>query len=155
MPQFDVATYSSQIFWLCASILFLIVFFKRYFIPRMEDIFQTRYLRVQDEKKKLDNLRMQIESLEKNKLEKIQTAQKTVADLIAQTKKDLEREKNQQIQKIDDEMQANLLEFQNQLKWKMQEVEQVYEKDIQEYVEVIKQKITAGDFYQKEIVSDS
>ena len=155
MPQFDVSNYTSQVFWLIVCLTFLIMFFRRVLIPRMEYIFEMRYLRLHDERKKIEILKGQIQSLRENKLHKIKDAQDEISRLIIQTKKDLEREKEAQIQKIDNEMQANIFEFQNQLKWKIQEAEQYYEHNIHEYADMIQRKMIAGDLYKQNVMEKS
>ncbi|MDR1034528.1 MAG: hypothetical protein LBL32_01155 [Holosporales bacterium] len=48
MPQLDTSYYFSQFFWLCVSLSILIFMFKKYFIPRMDKIFQGREQRIKE-----------------------------------------------------------------------------------------------------------
>jgi len=46
MPQFDVTTFSSQIFWLCISFAIVFVVAWRFALPRLNELKETRQKRV-------------------------------------------------------------------------------------------------------------
>jgi F-type H+-transporting ATPase subunit b len=151
MPQFDASTYSSQIFWLLFCILFLIIFLKKTLLPRIDHIFQTRYYHFYEERKKLKHLQEKISFFKKNKAAKLQKAKEDVNDQIKQVKIALEIERELYLQKIDNDMQAEILEFEIRLHHEMQESQNIQEFYTKEYVGLIQEKILKQDAFQGKI----
>lgn len=149
MPQFDISTYSSQIFWLFFCILFLIFFLKKVLLPRIENIFQTRYYRFSDERKKIMLLQDKIFLLKKNKTEKLEKAQEEVREQIKLLKITLADERELYLEKINNEMQAEILQFQAKLKIKNKETEQVQDVILEEYTTLLKTKLIEPISFKK------
>ena len=146
MPQFDSSTYSSQIFWLLVSLLILIGFLKHILIPKLELIFQLRHFRFQDEQKKINNIKNQIDKIKASQEKAINTAKTDVSNLIQKTRSELEQEKENQIKKINLEIQANIAEFKNQLKWQKQEFAENNKENLAYILNILQNKITKEPF---------
>jgi F-type H+-transporting ATPase subunit b len=58
MPQFDVSTFPSQIFWLVLCVLTLYVVTSRIMLPRLQEIYRERW-------QNTEGLRMEAEELQK------------------------------------------------------------------------------------------
>lgn len=149
MPQFDISTYSSQIFWLSFCILFLIFFLKKVLLPRIENIFQTRYYHFSDERKKITLLQDKIFLLKKNKTEKLEKAEEEVREQIKHLKMTLAAERELYLEKINNEMQAEILQFQARLKINNKETEQVQNVILEEYTTLLKTKLIEPISFKK------
>ena len=65
MPQFDIATYYSQIFWLIVTFGLLYIFVYKFITPKAEEIFNNRQTNIQDNITQADTLTQEIEKLNK------------------------------------------------------------------------------------------
>lgn len=77
MPQFDIATYYSQIFWLIVTFGLLYIFIYKFIIPKAEEIFNNRQTNIQDNITQADILTLEVEKLNKyynEEVEKTNTA---------------------------------------------------------------------------------
>ncbi len=63
MPQFDVAFFPSQIFWLIVSFIFLYLMTSHLILPMLHDIFQERDDAIQHHLDRAERLNKQAESL--------------------------------------------------------------------------------------------
>ncbi|MFV9929389.1 MAG: ATP F0F1 synthase subunit B' [Rickettsia endosymbiont of Haemaphysalis japonica] len=65
MPQFDIATYYSQIFWLIVTFGLLYTFVYKFITPKAEEIFNNRQTNIQDNITQADTLTIEVEKLNK------------------------------------------------------------------------------------------
>ncbi|WP_341787293.1 ATP F0F1 synthase subunit B' [Rickettsia endosymbiont of Cantharis rufa] len=65
MPQFDIATYYSQIFWLIITFGLLYIFVYKFITPKAEEIFNNRQTNIQDNITQADTLTLETEKLNK------------------------------------------------------------------------------------------
>lgn len=65
MPQFDIATYYSQIFWLIITFGLLYIFVYKFITPKAEEIFNNRQTNIQDNITQADTLTLEAEKLNK------------------------------------------------------------------------------------------
>ncbi|AFC73699.1 F0F1 ATP synthase subunit B' [Rickettsia montanensis] len=65
MPQFDIATYYSQIFWLIVTFGLLYIFVYKFITPKAEEIFNNRQTNIQDNIMQADTLTIEVEKLNK------------------------------------------------------------------------------------------
>ncbi|KJW04560.1 MULTISPECIES: ATP F0F1 synthase subunit B' [spotted fever group] len=76
MPQFDIATYYSQIFWLIVTFGLLYIFVYKFITPKAEEIFNNRKTNIQDNITQADTLTIEVEKLNKyynEEIDKINT----------------------------------------------------------------------------------
>ena len=77
MPQFDITTYYSQIFWLIVTFGLLYIFIYKFITPKAEEIFNNRQTNIQDNITQADILALEVEKLNKyynEEVEKTNTA---------------------------------------------------------------------------------
>ena len=74
MPQLDLATYSSQIFWLITCLSVLFVSLKYYFIPRLESSIKNRQRKIEKMLSDAQDMRLESENLNKIYEEEIKKA---------------------------------------------------------------------------------
>ncbi|WP_347939195.1 ATP F0F1 synthase subunit B' [Rickettsia oklahomensis] len=72
MPQFDIATYYSQIFWLIVAFSLLYIFVYKFITPKAEEIFNNRQTNIQDNITQADTLILEAEKLNKYYNEEIE-----------------------------------------------------------------------------------
>ncbi|HJD58521.1 MAG TPA: ATP F0F1 synthase subunit B' [Rickettsia endosymbiont of Ceroptres masudai] len=72
MPQFDIATYYSQIFWLIVTFGLLYIFVYKFITPKAEEIFNNRQTNIQDNITRADTLTQEVEKLNKYYNEEIE-----------------------------------------------------------------------------------
>ncbi|MCZ6902074.1 MAG: ATP F0F1 synthase subunit B' [Rickettsia endosymbiont of Ixodes persulcatus] len=72
MPQFDIATYYSQIFWLIVTFGLLYIFVYKLITPKAEEIFNNRQTNIQDNITQADTLTLEAEKLNKYYNEEIE-----------------------------------------------------------------------------------
>ncbi|WP_032139218.1 F0F1 ATP synthase subunit B family protein [Rickettsia tamurae] len=65
MPQFDIATYYSQIFWLIVTFGLLYIFVYKFITPKAEEIFNNRQTNIQDNIMQAYTLTIEVEKLNK------------------------------------------------------------------------------------------
>ncbi|AEK74065.1 F0F1 ATP synthase subunit B' [Rickettsia conorii subsp. heilongjiangensis] len=76
MPQFDITTYYSQIFWLIVTFGLLYIFVYKFITPKAEEIFNNRKTNIQDNITQADTLTIEVEKLNKyynEEIDKINT----------------------------------------------------------------------------------
>lgn len=101
LPQFDLSTYSSQLFWLIVCLTVLFVFVKRVFAPRLMDILETRERRIQGDLEKAQKMVKSAQEIQHNydsQLEqnRVQARQQRATQLAEFAKKRQERLDRQQ-----------------------------------------------------------
>ncbi|WP_341792511.1 ATP F0F1 synthase subunit B' [Rickettsia endosymbiont of Gonocerus acuteangulatus] len=65
MPQFDINTYYSQIFWLIVTFSLLYIFVYKFIVTKIERVLNNRQSNIQDNIAKADELAFEIEKLNK------------------------------------------------------------------------------------------
>lgn len=82
MPQLDVSTYPSQLFWLIIFFGILYVFMQWFIVPRVSRIFQKRRVLLDEKLEEIDQFRQEIERLEAQVNLLIETTQKEERELL-------------------------------------------------------------------------
>ncbi|BBJ30932.1 F0F1 ATP synthase subunit B' [Rickettsia asiatica] len=92
MPQFDIATYYSQIFWLIVTFGLLYIFVYKFITPKAEEIFNNRQTNIQDNITQADTLTLEAEKLTKYYNEEV-----------AKTNTEIDRLKKEKIDSLESE----------------------------------------------------
>ena len=121
MPQLDISTYTSQLFWLCVSFFTMLFIMSKFIIPKVGDILAQRQRKIDSYLNKAHTTKQQAEAaLEKyhqaladatQKAEK--TLQKTQAELdrlVSDKQNELREELRRQISKQEAEIAAGKAE---------------------------------------------
>jgi F-type H+-transporting ATPase subunit b len=145
MPQFDSSTFSSQIFWLFVTGFALICFVKFVLLPRIEIIFKNRRNFLHEEQESINALENQIENLKVERQREIHLAEQKAHDFLLLIKKDLDVKKKQHIDLLTKEMQEKVASFEESLSKKALAVKEDYKKNVEQYIETIKEKVTYSD----------
>lgn len=103
MPQLDVTTYTSQLFWLLICFSFLYLTLKYQIIPKLEQIRQNRWNHIegaQEEAKLLKNNKKSIEEQCKIAIKKAKNlALETIEETVKKSKSQIENQRTEFIKK--------------------------------------------------------
>jgi F-type H+-transporting ATPase subunit b len=112
MPQFDTTTFSSQIFWLALVFLFLIIYIKYIFSPRLTKIINKREAQILHDLEQADALRREIEDLIRHHENLLRQTKDSAREQIAQTVAQLALRQDTLVLRLEAEIQDNIREFQ-------------------------------------------
>lgn len=104
MAQFDLSTYSSQIFWLLICFATLIGLMLSYFLPRFYKILNNRENKTQKNLEQLESLKTQINNLALKREQELQQVHIHLETLLDDTIKSIEQKYEIQKQQIDEEI---------------------------------------------------
>lgn len=149
MPQFDTAFYISQIFWLLISLSILVVYFKKVLFPKLEDVLQERYLKIEKAQDQIEKLKNQIKELEDLKKFKIDQANFQASVYLAKARFQIIEESDKKLKNLDQDIQEKINSFSQALHDQIQEAESLYHASSDEYAKILQKKITPleGDHY--------
>ena len=90
MPQFDVSTFSSQVFWLLFVFSILFLFFSKYYVPKMSSVFFKRGLQLKGIEHEIRYLLMETEKLKQDYEDRISEATLLQTTQIAELRSNLQ-----------------------------------------------------------------
>ena len=129
MPQLDITTYSSQIFWLVVSFGVLYFFVSRFFLPKVKGIFVDRDNLLNSLIVKIKQIKNEIELKRAKNDEVIQSAKFTAhaivdeaSDIVSRIKSDSLMEFSHQLEKIHRENRDLITRFKSESKNEMKRV---------------------------------
>ena len=144
MPQFDYSTFSSQIFWLFVSGFALVFFVRFVLLPRIEIIFKHRKNFLDKEKEAIRALEKQLSDIKVKRQEEIQIAEEKAHNFLLTVKKDLEVEKKQYVDSLDEKMNDKVASFERLLTKKTIAAKAEYAQNVENYLSIIQQEITSN-----------
>lgn len=115
MPQFDLATYPSQISWLILSFSLLLIVFKKFIIPYLGKIHIKREEKIQDDLSASEKTENKFLDMQRLYLVKIEAAKKQAATLVDQTMTELEIFETEQLRILQKTISKQLDDFKNTL----------------------------------------
>lgn len=129
MPQFDVTTYSNQIFWLIVSGILLYSFVKWVFVPRLEGIFKHRLDCLAAEKSKIQELELRLNAIEEKRTHEIDHAEQQAFHKLKKTQAQLDHKASEQLNALDLELKQKMSAFEAELAEHMKTVYQNYQEN--------------------------
>jgi F-type H+-transporting ATPase subunit b len=115
MPQFDAATFSSQIFWLVVIFFGLLLVCHRVYFPKLAGILKERATKLQDERTRLEALRKDISNLEAARKEKTRATWQKIDTMLQQAEEEAKTKLQKQVQSLDMEILQTVQEVQDSL----------------------------------------
>jgi len=140
MPQFDVSTWSSQVFWLIVSFIVMTVYLKKRILPKIDLLFQERHLKMNQEEERIKILQKRIEDLTKQKDDKLKEARHQAQHILTQTKEALQKDAEKVLKELDQDMNTRIHTFQEQLQYEYQNALGHLKEDQAPTVEALTQK---------------
>jgi len=115
MPQFEAATYPTQIFWLIACFGFLCMAVAFYVVPRLTSILNDREQRLQEDWGQAETLRGTSESLRQESLQRLADTRGKAHSLIHQVIREVQDRKSSQIAALDEELAVKVKSIRHDL----------------------------------------
>lgn len=104
MPQFEISTYPSQIFWLVICFAALCLVMTRYLVPRLTASLQKREQHLWEDWEKAKDLQEAAESLRQENLTHLAEARKQAHILLHQVMQEIYHRKTARIAILDEEL---------------------------------------------------
>lgn len=104
MPQFDAATYPSQVFWLVICFAFLCIAMVSYVVPRLASSLEAREQRLQEDRDQFEVVNGASESLRQENLQRLADARAKAHSLVHQTIQEVHHRKSSRIAILDEEL---------------------------------------------------
>lgn len=152
MPQLDISTYPSQLFWLIISFSILYACMHWLIVPRISKVFHKRRGLLEDRLEEIEHFRKEIEHLE-IKIERLSSqSQKDSMELLTNTKRECTKLFAEEEIKLQKKAAESLESFTKKMELRVQEVEGELFKKREEFSHSILQKVleTSPDINYKE-----
>lgn len=141
MPQFDPASFQSQIIWLIICLSLIFFFLKKYLIPRFSKIDSERQSLIDSEEDKIQKIELRIQHLREERALRLKEVKAEAAALLEAARLESEKSQEEQIRSIDQELSARLVEFKEQLAWYIKSYERDFEQNLKSVVDVAKSRL--------------
>ena len=110
MPQLNPEFFISQLFWLVVTFSFLLVFLWRISLPRIGSVLEKREKKINDDIAAAKKLQEDAEKIQTEIEEKLKEVKNSNADLIKATSLNLLEKSNDQLKKLDNELNNKIEE---------------------------------------------
>jgi len=108
MPQFDVTTFPSQIFWLLACFTILCVFMAIHLAPRLASTLEGRERRLQEDRERAKSLSIEMETLQTESRVRLRKSQEKAHHLIRRMGEKVSASKSARLKALDEELLAKI-----------------------------------------------
>ncbi|MBX9805456.1 MAG: hypothetical protein K2Y18_06870 [Alphaproteobacteria bacterium] len=122
MPQFDVTTFPSQIFWLIICFVFLCGVMARYLVPRLTTSIGIREQRLQEDWSQSKDLRAQGQALRQENLARLSEARGKAHAHIHQILAEIHHRKTSRLAVLDEELILKTKNIREDLKEKTHKI---------------------------------
>ena len=141
LPQLDFSFYSSQFFWLVVCFCILIFAFKKFFIPRMNNLLSRRDTVIENGKISISSLEAEIEKLE-NEINNMKNLEiKKSAEIIKNVVKKSEKILRGQLMVVKDENEQLITGMRKRFKDEMKSLESTFKIQIDITSEILFDKL--------------
>jgi len=136
MPQFEAATYPTQIFWLMVCFGFLCIAMASYVVPRLTSILNDREQRLQEDWEQAKMLKGASESLRQESLRRLADTRGNAHSLIHQVIREIQDRKSAQVAALDEELAVKIKSIRHDLGAQTQHILDNLEPMVSEIVKV-------------------
>lgn len=113
LPQFDVTTFASQIFWLGVSFIILYFFFAKKSLPALSSIIEERQTRIKDDLNTAQSVSVKVEKTRDEYEESLKKAQAEAQKFITEASNHLRVEGEKQLQLFKEKSQLAINNVEN------------------------------------------
>lgn len=145
MPQLELSTFASQLFWLTITFGLLYFTLARYSLPRVREVLQSRQDRIRGDLDKAEELKQQAETIETEYKEALKKARSEAADRVAKTKESLKEEAEARHAKLDEMFARQNRETEQRIKQMRKEAGESLADTTEELVASITKKLIGID----------
>ncbi|MBP9792038.1 MAG: hypothetical protein KBC27_02395 [Rickettsiales bacterium] len=151
MPQFDVSTFASQVFWVLS--IFLLQYLVALFviIPAFRKLFGSRKSYVAKQIQEAEALMARAEDLKKSYEEKIELAKKYNSDSLDVAMKEIKEMADKKIAELDKQFSQELHEYEREVSDFYQSMSEDFEKLTLDTAEEIIKKVTNQSVNRKKL----
>jgi F-type H+-transporting ATPase subunit b len=151
MPQFDVSTYPSQIFWLAICFVFLCMMMAFYLVPRLASTLQAREQRQQEDWEDSKAFHATSESLRQENLKQLADAREKAHSLIHQTTREIHHRKANRIAILDEELAIKVKNIRQDLERQTEDILKNMEPIVSQVVKATSLRLLGNNLPQPEI----
>lgn len=151
MPQFEVTTYPSQIFWLVICFIFLCTIMARYLTPRLTAILEAREQRLQQDRDQAQLIRNKEEALKQENLTRLAEARGKAHSLIHQALTEAHNNKARRMATLDEELIIKTKKVREELEAQTQKILQNIEPLVSQVVVATSQRILGQPLIRSQV----
>jgi F-type H+-transporting ATPase subunit b len=122
MPQLEIATFYSQLFWLIICFSIIILFSWRISLPRLATLLQQRWEQIEGQKKLAHALRLEAEALQKIYDKDLELSRHRAKEIILQADHQIKLKFDQERIRISQTMKTKIKETEHHLIEKKEEI---------------------------------
>jgi len=115
MPQLDIGTYPSQIFWLLLSFGALYLFVQRVLVPQFSRLAQQREQQVESNRRTSEQILGEIDQLQRQMDASLQDARREAKEAFDRASLQIKDDRQKQLASVDRMIQKNLKEAQTRI----------------------------------------
>ena len=142
MPQLDLATYSSQIFWLFICVSTIYFSLKFVFIPRIESSIEARKKRIENLLLEAEKMRAESEQLNAKYKDEVKQIHLHALEMHKNAILDFEQKCSKRLEVIDQNHDKKIKNFRDELSAVTKDLESKIEAESEKLVEVFVNKLT-------------
>lgn len=151
MPQFEVATYPSQIFWLIICFVFLCTIMARFLVPRLTEALEIREQRLQQDQDQAALIRGKEEVLKQENLARLSDARGKAHLLIHKALTEAHNSKAHRMTVLDEELVIKTRRVREELETQTQKILGNIEPLVSQVVMTTAQRILGQPLTRSEI----
>ena len=151
MPQFEVATYPSQIFWLIICFVFLCTIMARFLVPRLTEALEGREQRLQQDQDQAALVRGKEELLRQENLARLSDARGKAHLLIHKALTEAHNSKTHRMTVLDEELVIKTRKVREELETQTQKILGNIEPLVSQVVMTTAQRILGQPLTRSEI----
>ncbi|WP_010300292.1 F0F1 ATP synthase subunit B' [Candidatus Odyssella thessalonicensis] len=145
MPQLDVSTFPSQIFWLVVCFALLCFAMVAFLVPRLSQVMANRAATLEELRQKTEQLTLEASRLNHINEKNLQAAKAEVHSKIKQSMTELAKLKEEKLHEFEARLQSHLNQTQQQLNQHKQEILSSSEEIVQHLVKDMYRSLTQQD----------
>ena len=151
MPQLDISTYPSQLFWLLITFGLIYWIVARKALPAIGDAIEHRRSRIQDDIEEAERLRRDAEAAIETYEAAIKDAREKARAMIAETRERIAKELNEERQRVETELAEKIALAEKQVREAKQKALEGIEEAVTDLAGEIVTKITGETVERKEL----
>ena len=122
MPQFEVTTFPTQIFWLFVCFIFLCIVMRLFVVPRLTAAIETREQRIQEDWNQSKTLINSREALRKETLESLAQARGNAHSILHQAIQEIHHRKSNRLAMLEEELSIKTKNIRDDLESRTQKI---------------------------------
>jgi F-type H+-transporting ATPase subunit b len=151
LPQLDITSFSSQIFWLAIAFILLYFIFAKKTLPEISEVIERRRETVTSDLETAEKLRDEAESVQKEYEASILDAKKEANELLADVQEDLSANLNKQAEEFKKYSAAQIDTTEQKALAQKNKILAELDKKIPEITSLIVQKVSEVEVSDKQI----